>query len=135
MCSAFSRGRPTRNVSSGVQCGRFLIRLLLDPIAPWIEKEEEDHCDDHDIHVEKDHHRTVVETPACAQTAQCVPGADEGDDRGHKQLERRRIVGPMREHQGRKQTANHKHSATQQRTMTNVKGTGQHYEGNYEYST
>ena len=40
----------------------------------------------------------------------------------------------MRKRQRCKQTAQHKYSAAQERTMTNVKGTGQHREGNYDYS-
>ena len=118
-----------RSASSGGRCER-----LLNPIPPGIEEEEENHRNDHDVHVEKDHHRAVVETPSRAQAAQRVPGAEECDDGGHKQFERWRIIGPMRQNQGCEQTADHKHGAAQERAMANVKGTGQHYEGNYEYS-
>ena len=70
---------------------------LIDPITPGIEEEKEDHGEDHDVHVQKDHDCAMVEAPASAQAAQRVPCAEKGYDGRRKQPEGWRVVGPMRE--------------------------------------
>ena len=76
----------------------------------------------------------MIEAPAGAKAAQCVPGADERHDGGHKKLEGWRIVRPVREQERCKETAQHKYSGAKERALSNIKGTGQHHEGNYDYS-
>ena len=76
----------------------------------------------------------MIETPSGPKAAQCVPCADESDDGGHKKFERWRIVRPVREEEGCKETAQHKHSGAKERALSNIKETGQHHEDNYDYS-
>ena len=104
------------------------LRLLRrdDPESVRIEKEEEDHAEGHEVHVDEKEDAAVVEAPAPLHAANGVDGAGDGDERGEDEEQSGAAVGEAGDRQGGGETENDKDAAAYQGTRTRIEKTGQH---------
>src|ERR1700749_2737754 len=57
-----------------------------DPAGVWVEEEEENHAESHEVHVDAEDDASVVEAPATLHATDCVGGACQGgEDRKNEQ--------------------------------------------------
>src|SRR6202022_3687444 len=68
-----------------------------DPVQIGVAEEEQDHADDHDVHVDTEDHAGVVEAPAALHAADGVDRADAGDDGRDDKQEVGTILGEVRQ--------------------------------------
>jgi hypothetical protein len=97
-----------------------------DPEGVGIEKEEEDHAEGHEVHVDEEENASVVEAPAPLHAANSVDGASDSDESGEDEQWSCAAVRKARDRKSCGEAEKNKDAAAYQGTRTRIEKTGQH---------
>jgi hypothetical protein len=82
-----------------------------DPVGVWVEEQEENHAEGHEVHVDQEKDTTMIEAPAALHAAHGVGGAEDGDQRGKDEERSGVVVREVREADGCGEAGQHEETA------------------------
>jgi hypothetical protein len=97
-----------------------------DPAGVWVQEEEEDHAECHEIHVDEEEDAAVVEAPTSLHASDCVRGAGHGEEGGEDEEQGGVVVWEVGEADGSGQAGQDENIAAYKRTFARIENAGQH---------
>jgi hypothetical protein len=97
-----------------------------DPEGVGVEEEEEDHAEDHEIHVDEKEDAAVVEAPAPLHATNRVRGAGGGGEGGEDEDGGAVDLREAGEEDGYEQTSQDKQNAAREGSLARIEKTGGH---------
>ena len=97
-----------------------------DPEGVGVEEEEEDHAEDHEVHVDEEEDSAVIEAPAALHAANRVGGAGCGGKSGEYKDRGSVNLREAGEEDGCEQTGQDKQNAAEEGTLARVEKAGRH---------
>jgi hypothetical protein len=97
-----------------------------DPAGVRIEKEEEDHAEGHEVHVDEEKDAAVVEAPARPHAAESVDGAGGRGESGQGEEGCGTVVGEVREKKSDAEAKENECASTEQGGVTRIEEVDAH---------
>ena len=97
-----------------------------DPEHVGIEEEEEDHAEDHKVHIDAEEDSAVIEAPAGAHAADRVHGAKDGCHSGEEKQQGGAVLGKVREEERGAEAEEHERVATYEGRKVRIEDAGSH---------
>ncbi len=94
---------------------------VIEPLGVGVDKEEEDHTEGHEIHVDEEEYTAVVEAPAALHAADVIDGASGGDEDDGKDEEVGPVVWEVGEEERDAEAGEDKEAAAKEGSLARVK--------------